>query len=186
MTHAGSPRNLMQWKGSWSDSDFNMVEDDHFLLWGKVAQISTNHKPNGDKNSSSRIRFILWLIRVWNVIISDFHHQRFSRDTLCAWRKKSANDLQIILKFYSLRLCVLFFFFLEGLGGRDVQIPSFRFSRVQKECWPQMGWTTEKTEPHKYMKSNDQWKSSLEMLGYNQVWEICDKAERCEKVRESH
>lgn len=117
MTHAGSPRNLMQWKGSWSDSDFNMVEDDHFMLWGKVAQISTNHKPNGDKNSSSRIRFILWLIRVWNVIISDFHHQRFSRDTLCAWRKKSANDLQIILRFYSLRLCVFWFFFFGGVGG---------------------------------------------------------------------
>lgn len=74
---------------------------------GPAVQMSAYHKCNGEGNSSSRIGFMLWLIRVLDVFINDFCRQMFSKETLCEWRKRMANYLKINLKFCSLRLCSL-------------------------------------------------------------------------------
>lgn len=93
-THARSP-------GIW----LQYCSMSTFLLWAKIVQISANPKSNGDENSSLRIGFVLWLIRVLYVIINAFHRRRFSKEILFEHGGKSANDLKIILKFYSRRLC---------------------------------------------------------------------------------
>lgn len=107
-----------------------------------------------------------------------FWHQTFSKEILCAWRKKSADDdLKTILKFYSLRPCSLGVIWISG----------FRFSRLQKGCWLQMGLTTRKTEPHKWaliisvkIFLRGGWVES----GLRNMWHQ-ERAEWDEKARES-
>lgn len=65
-----------------SDSYFNTVGRDHFLLKGKVVQISANHTFKGDENSSLRIGFILWLMRILPVTTNDFQYQTSSKKIL--------------------------------------------------------------------------------------------------------
>lgn len=144
---------------------------------GTIVCISANHKSNRDEKWFSRLGFTLWLIRVSYVIISDFCHQRFSRDILFAREGKSANDLEISLKFYSPRLCSLgAVWFLQGSNAPD----------FKRKYWPQMGWSSAKIEPHKYVSSNYQCeKSSLEKLECNQDWEMRGKRKALSEMRKS-
>lgn len=77
MTHAKSSRNL---KLEWLRLQRRRIRS--LLVLGKAVPSSANHRSKGDENSSSRVGFTLWLIRVLYVIINDFCHQRFSRELL--------------------------------------------------------------------------------------------------------